>query len=82
MVYRYTSRNLKGWVKMKISHYMQYLKILKDRYGDIDVKTKITFETLGLHAYEYEHEYADAEKPKYDNKSKSVIVYKEMVNLD
>lgn len=61
---------------------MQYLKILQDRYGDIDVKTKFTFETLGLYAYEYNTEYENAGKPKYDNKDKSVIIYKEMVNLD
>lgn len=67
---------------MKLTQYMRSLKFLYHKYGDIDVKTKSTFETLGLYAYEYEDIYKDAEKPKYDNKSKSVIVYKELVNFD
>ena len=35
---------------MKISQYMQYLKILQDRYGDIDVKTETRYETMGENA--------------------------------
>jgi hypothetical protein len=33
---------------MKISQYMQYLKILQDRYGDIDVKTETNEYVLGV----------------------------------
>ena len=42
---------------MKLIQYMQYLKILHDRYGDIDVKVKTTYEDI---SGEYNTEYTDA----------------------
>lgn len=55
---------------------MQYLKILQDRYGDIDVKVKITYEDTS-----YDNEYTDVARPKYDKNSECVVIHNDFVSL-
>lgn len=64
---------------MKISQYMQYLKILQDRYGDIEVKMKTTYETAGTYDYD---EYTSAGRPRYDKDNECVVIHKEIVSND
>ena len=64
---------------MKISQYMQYLKILQDKYGDVDVKVDISYEDI---SGEHHSEQADAIKPKYDKNNKCIIVRYELVSND
>lgn len=67
---------------MKISQYMQYLKILHDRYGDIDVKTKTTYESIWCREFASSNKYEDAVRPKYDKDNKSIVIHTELVSYD
>lgn len=67
---------------MKISQYMQYLKILHDRYGDIEVKIKTTYETMGDRGFAYSNKYKDAVRPRYDKEGKSIVIRREIVSYD
>jgi hypothetical protein len=58
---------------------MQYLKILHDRYGDIEVKIKTTYETMGTYDYD---EYTSVVRPNYDKNNECVVIHKEIVNND
>ena len=64
---------------MKLSQYMQYLRILHDRYGDIEVKMKTTYETAGTYDYD---EYTTAGRPRYDKGEECVVIHKEIVSSD
>lgn len=64
---------------MKLTQYMQYLKILHDRYGDIDIKVKTTYESFGLYDYD---EYTSAVRPKYDKNNKCIVIHKEIASND
>lgn len=67
---------------MKLSQYMQYLKILQDRYGDIEVKIKTTYETMGEKDFEHSYGYTDVNKPKYDKNGKCVVILNDFVAFD
>lgn len=67
---------------MKISQYIEYLKILQYRYGDIEVKMKTTYETMGEKDFEHTYGYTDVNKPKYDKNGKCIIVHYELVSND
>lgn len=64
---------------MKISQYIQDLKILQDKYGDVDVKVDISYEDI---SGEYHSEQADAIEPNYDKNNKCIIVHYELVSND
>lgn len=61
---------------------MQYLKILQDRYGNIEVKIKTTYETMGEKYFDHSYRYTDVNKPKYDKNNKCIIVHYELVSYD
>lgn len=67
---------------MTISQYMQYLKILKDRYGDIDVKIETRYETMGEDGFEYDFEYSDVNRPIYAKNKKCIVIHKDYVSFD
>ena len=67
---------------MKLSQYMQYLKILQDRYGNIEVKIKTTHETTGEKDFYHSYRYTDVNKPKYDKNNKCVVIHKDYVSFD
>lgn len=67
---------------MKLTQYMQYLKILHDRYGDIEVKIETRYETMGEKDFEHSYGYTDANRPKYDKNEKCVVIYKDYVSFD
>lgn len=67
---------------MKISQYMEYLQILQYRYGDIEVKIKTTYETMGEKDFEHTYGYTDVNKPKYDKNGKCVVILNDFVAFD
>lgn len=64
---------------MKISQYIQDLKILQDKYGDVEVKVDISYEDI---SGEHHSEQEDAIKPKYDKNNKCIIVHYDLVSND
>lgn len=61
---------------MKISEYIKYLQELKNKHGDIEIEIEINkeiecFDLITVDTYE------TAEKPYYNKKRNSVIIYRE-----
>lgn len=67
---------------MKLSQYIQYLKILHDRYGDIDVKTETRYETMGEDGFKHTYGYTDVNRPRYAKNKKCVVIHKDYVSFD
>ena len=66
-------------IKMKLKDYMEYLKILHDRYGD-DIEVKVKSETFlgtinGDGDYETDEEYTYASRPRYDKENNCIVIY-------
>lgn len=62
---------------MKLKDYMEYLKILHDRYGDdIDVQVNITVTHDALEGFEDEEFYQCVRRPKYDPKNGCLVIHK------
>lgn len=61
---------------MKISEYIKYLQNLKNKHGDIEIEIEINkeIECFGLSTVDT---YETAEKPYYNKKRNSVIIYRE-----
>lgn len=64
---------------MKLTQYIQYLKILHDRHGDVDVKVDISYEDI---SGEYHSEQEDAIRPKYDKNNKCIVIHYDLVSFD
>lgn len=67
---------------MKLSQYMQYLKILQDRYGNIEVKIETRYETMSEKDFEHTYGYTDVNRPRYNKNKKCVVIHKDYVNFD
>ena len=67
---------------MKLIQYMQYLKILQDRYGNIEVKIETQYETMSEKDFEHTYGYTDVNRPRYNKNKKCVVIYKDYVNFD
>lgn len=67
---------------MKLTQYMQYLKILHDRYGDIDVKTETRYESMSEKGVEHTYGYTDVNRPRYAKNKKCIVIHKDYVNFD
>ena len=67
---------------MKLKDYMEYLKILHDRYGeDIEVKDKSeTFHgTINRDGdFETDEEYTYASRPRYDKENNCIVIHFEL----
>lgn len=59
---------------MKISEYIMYLQDLKNKHGDIEIETNRELEWSDLIINET---FGTAEKPYYNKKRNSVIIYRE-----
>lgn len=67
---------------MKISQYIQDLKILQDRYGDVEVKVKVSYETIEDRGFAYSNKYENVIRPRYDKDNECVVIHKEIVSSD
>lgn len=61
---------------MKISEYIKYLQNLKNKHGDIEIETNRELECYDLSINET---FGTPEKPYYNKKRNSVIIFKEFV---
>lgn len=59
---------------MKISEYIMYLQDLKNKHGDIEIETNRELEWSDLIINET---FGTPEKPYYNKKRNSVIIYRE-----
>ena len=59
---------------MKISEYIKYLQNLKSEHGDIEIEINKEFECYDLSIIDT---YETPEKPYYNKKRNSVIIYRE-----
>lgn len=59
---------------MKISEYIKYLQDLKNKHGDIEIETNRELEWSDLIINET---FGTPEKPYYNKKRNSVIIYRE-----
>lgn len=64
---------------MKLLQYMQYLKKLHHKYGDVDVKIETRYKTFGIYDYD---EYTSVVRPRYDKNNKCIVIHKEIVSND
>jgi len=67
---------------MKLIQYMQYLKKLHHKYGDVEVKVKVSYETIEDRGFAYSNKYENVIRPRYDKDNKSVVIHKEIVSFD
>ena len=61
---------------MKISEYIKYLQDLKSEHGDIEIEIEINKEIKCFDLSTVDT-YETAEKPYYNKKRNSVIIYRE-----
>lgn len=59
---------------MKISEYIEYLQELKNKHGDIEIEINKEIECFDL---SINNTFETPEKPYYNKKRNSVIIYKE-----
>ena len=59
---------------MKISEYIELLQNLKNKHGDIEIEINKEYECYDLSTNDT---YETPEKPYYDKKRDSVIIYRE-----
>ena len=59
---------------MKISEYIKYLQNLKNKHGDIEIEINREIECSDLSTVDT---FETPEKPYYNKKRKSVIIYRE-----
>lgn len=74
---------------MKLKDYMQYLKILHDRYGDdidvvVEINTVYSDHTIKVIYSDYESEkrYTDIFRPKYNKEHNCIVLQKIYMNYD
>lgn len=67
---------------MKLTDYIECLKSINNKYGEIDVKIETRYETMGENDFEHTYGYTDARKPVYNKKQKCVVVHNDFINFD
>lgn len=67
---------------MKLLQYIQHLKKLHYRYGNIEVKIETRYETMGENDLEHTYGYTDVSRPRYAKNKKCVVIHKDYVSYD
>lgn len=64
---------------MKISEYIKYLQNLKNKHGDIEIEINKEIECYDLSTVDT---FGTPEKPYYNKKRNTVIIYREFIGYN